>query len=670
MRLKLYLSLLLCAATLLVFWQLGSHQFIIYDDPEYVTENPFVRMGLTRASIAWAFTSFHSANWHPLTWLSHMADVQLFGLDPSGHHITSLILHTTNVVLLFLLLCRLTGFPWRAMVVAALFAFHPLHVESVAWIAERKDVLCTLFFLVALYAYAGYVNSPGRGRYLLVVGAFIAGLMAKPMLVTLPFVLLLLDYWPLARMGLRSPPPLSGLRAEGRSCPKAGGGGGEGEAANCSTSGTLPLSPTLSHEGRGGFWILNLMAVRMGGEGAVSGKAEVAASESTRVPWRRLLLEKVPFLALSVISCMVTILAQNKVGAVKSLSSYPFSQRAANAVTTYADYLWKTIWPQKLAVFYPFSKPVSWSQLLVAASLLAALSLAAVWWRAQKPYLIFGWLWYLGILVPVIGLVQVGGQACADRYTYIPLIGIFIAVVWWLDDLCSGYRQARILPALLAALALAACIGTTLRQESYWRDDVALFSHALAVTDDNYVAHTNLGFVLVRQGRFLEASRHFNEAIRISPSLADPYLNQGDNLLRAGEFEQSIAFISKAIELRPDSAAAYNDMGVAMLRTGRLREAYDNFTAAIELDPLMADGYYNKGIVMSMLGKSDEAIVCYQKALQLNPDNPGCHAKLAIELVAKKRIQEAFDHFSEALRLNPGDGATRNRLEELSRQLR
>lgn len=603
MRLQYLMSFLLITATLTVYWQLGNHGFINYDDPEYVYENPYVRMGLTRIGLTWAFTTFHSANWHPITWLSHMADVQLFGLDPWGHHITSLILHTSNAVLLFLLLCRVTGFPWRSMVVAALFALHPLHVESVAWVAERKDLLSTLFWLLTLYFYAGYVKSSGTSRYLLVVVAFAVGLMTKPMLVTIPFVMLLLDFWPLGRT-------VTGLAS------------------------SEIIDPEKSH--------------------------------NFGISLRQLFLEKVPLLVLTGISCAITLFAQHQVGAIKSLSSYPFPSRVANALTAYADYLYKMVWPQKLAVFYPFPKVIPLGHLLVASGLLTAISAMAFFSRAKKPYLLFGWLWYLGTLIPVIGLVQVGGQASADRYTYIPLIGIFIAIVWWLCDCTAGYKHRQILLPMIATVTLSSCAVMTLKQVSYWRNDVTLFSRALAVTDDNYVAHNNLGFTLSANGNYSEASGHFNEAIRIYPTFADAYLNQGDNLLRAGEIEKSVAYINRSIELRPNFAAAYNDLGVAMLRMGRLQEAYDNFNRATDFDPLLADGCYNKGIVMSMMGRSNEAIEYYGRALRLNSDNPGYHFKMGVELVRQKRFQDAINYFNEALRLNPADLQARQYLEQLS----
>lgn len=599
-KLTFFLSYVLVAATLLVYWQLGGHGFVIYDDPEYVYENPFVRMGLTSTSIEWAFTTFHSANWHPVTWLSHMIDVQLFGLDPWGHHMTNLILHTANVLLLFLLLCRLTGFPWRSMVVASLFALHPLHVESVAWIAERKDLLSTFFWLITLYFYADYVRSPARGRYLLVIVAFTVGLMTKPMLVTIPFVLLLLDFWPLGRIRRSDPIGLGGADKAGISV-------------------------------------------------------------------RQLLLEKVPLLVLTAVSCGITLFAQQSVGAVKSLSNYPLTSRLANALTVYADYLYKMAWPQNLAVFYPFPTTILWGPLLAASGLLATISIAAFFSRDKKPYILFGWLWYLGTLVPVIGIVQVGGQASADRYTYIPLIGIFVALTWWLSDCTSGYRQRKIILTTITVAVLAACTVITVKQISYWQNDVTLFSHALAVTDENYVAHNNLGFALVQNGKYAEAGWHFSEAIRIAPSLADAWLNQGDNLLRAGEIEKSLPYFSRAIELRPNFPAAYNDLGVAMMRRGRLHEADENFTRAVALDPFMADGSFNKGMVTSMMGRPEEAISHFAKALQLNPDNPGYHVRIGVELINLKRFADARVYFSEALRLNPNDAAARNYLDKLSR---
>ncbi len=592
MRSKYLVSLFLFVMTVMVYWQTGSHGFINFDDPEYVYDNPYVKMGLTPTAIKWAFTTFHASNWHPLTWLSHMADVQFYGMQPFGHHITNVILHGANVVLLFLLLVRLTGFLWRSMIVAALFALHPLHVESVVWVSERKDVLSAFFWLATLFLYAEYVKTSGRRWYLLMVMMFALGLMAKPMLVTLPFVLMLLDYWPLGR-------------------------------------------------------------VSIGGVVAKSGLA-IKSSEA-EVSFRKLVVEKIPFLLLAGVSCVLTLFAQQKGGAVNSLDNYSVTMRIANAIISYTGYLYNMFWPQNLAFFYPLPKTIPIVQLLTAVCVFAVMTFISMRVRRKQPFVIIGWLWYVVTLLPVIGLIQVGGQALADRYTYIPLIGIFISMVWVLCEITAKMPHRSLVLASVSGIVLIGCALVTMRQISYWQDNVTLYSHALAVTNDNYIAHNNLGFALARKGKLSEASAHFNEAIRISPQFADAYLNLGETFLNTGEIDKSIVYITKAIDLRQNYAAAYLDLGAAMFRKRRIDDALSNFNRALAINPLLSDGYYNKGIVLSKVGKADEAIESFTSALKIDPDNPDYHTQIGLEIVRKGRLREAINHFSEALRLNPND---------------
>ncbi len=435
MRSEACIWLILITAVLLVYWQVGDHEFINYDDNVYITDNAQVQKGLTSKGIIWAFTTSHTGNWHPLTWISHMLDCELYGLNPRGHHLTNVLLHMANAILLFVVLRWMTGAIWRSGLVAALFALHPLHVESVAWAAERKDVLSTFFWLLTMVAYVHYVNRPGGKRYLLVLVTFFLGLMAKPMLVTLPFVLLLLDYWPLNRFK-----------------PRAVTGSVEDQSLGFQSSG------------------------------------------DDKLPILKAVMEKTPLFLMSLFSCVVTVMAQQEAGAISTLEIVPFKLRIANGLVSFVAYMGKMIWPQDLAVFYPH--PISDLQIWkpVAAGLfLLIVSTVALWVAQRCRYVLVGWLWYLGTLVPVIGLVQVGEQAMADRYTYVPLIGLFIVVVWGFADLVKGWRSRRWVVSVSAAVMVLALMAGSWLQVAHWKSSVKLFKHALDATSNNYVAHYNLG---------------------------------------------------------------------------------------------------------------------------------------------------------------------------------
>ena len=488
---RFVLVLLLAAATLAVFVRVIHFEFLNYDDPLYVTANPRVQQGLSVEGIRWAFTTFTAANWHPLTWISLMLDGSIGGPGPLVFHLTNVILHLANVLLLFFLLDRMSGRPRRSAVVAALFAIHPLHVESVAWIAERKDVLSTLFLLLTLIAYARFVEQPDLPRRLAVVLLFALGLLAKPMLVTLPILLLLVDAWPLRRSA----------------------------------------------------------------------------------PWRSLVLEKLPLFALSIATGALTVAAQHRAETVGSLAGYPLGVRVANAIVATATYLGRTIWPTRLAVFYPHPG-ASLGAVAVAGSavVLFALTSWAIRLRRNRPYLLIGWGWYLVTLAPVVGIVQVGWQARADRYTYIPLIGIFLAVVWAVSEGLA----AR--PVLLSSLAWAVVVPlgiTAFVQAGYWRDSETLFRHALAVTDDNAVAHSNLGTALLRRGVLPEAEGHFTEAVRINPYFAEAHSNLGVALGRQGRIDEAILEWQRALELQPDYPDARRnlDRAEAMKRRAQAKPA-------------------------------------------------------------------------------------------------
>lgn len=501
----LLICLLLALITVSCYWPVAGHPFVAYDDGFYVVDNPRVTAGLSWQGLTWACTTFHEANWHPLTWLSHQFDASLYGLWAGGHHLTNLVIHTLNTLLLFLLLQRLCLAPWRSTMVAALFALHPLHVESVAWVAERKDLLCALFVLLALHAYRRYATSGGRRHYLLALAAFVAALLAKPMAVTLPFLLLLLDVWPLNRART------------------------------------------------GSYWPL--------------------------------IREKIPFLLLSVASSIITIIAQKAGGALISTQQATISLRLANAVVSVAKYLGRTFWPRDLGPLYPFPLQIPDWQTVSSTLLLATLLLVATWQRRQRPYLLVGLLWFLGMLVPVSGLMQVGQQGLADRYTYLPLIGLFVALVWLVADLTATWRHR---PKLVGALGLAlllCCWLATRQQLAYWQSSETLFRHTLAVSKRNYVMHINLGNELRNQGRHPEAITEYLNAVGILPYSADTHYYLADGLNAAGKLEEAVTQYRVALELKPDFPEAHNNLGATLYKQGKLAEAIRHYAEAVRLNP-------------------------------------------------------------------------------------
>jgi protein O-mannosyl-transferase len=573
----LLVALGLCLLVLVVFLQTGSHGFITLDDAEYVYRNPHVRGGLSWDGVAWAFTTFHAANWHPLTWLSHMLDVQAFGLDAGWHHRVNVFVHLLNTLLLFAVFRRMTGALWKSAFVAALFAVHPLHVESVAWVAERKDLLSTLFGLLTVWAYVGYVRRPGAARYLPVAVLFALALMCKPMVVTLPFVLLLLDAWPLGRLSLA----------------------------------VLP--------GR--------------------------------------LLEKVPLLLLSVGSCAVTYIAQGSGRAVAPLANAPVATRLANALVSYATYLGETVWPASLSVFYPHPASVhaeipGWKA-AAAAALLAALSAVAIRERRRRPYLAVGWLWFLGMLVPVIGLVQVGGAAHADRYTYLSLVGVFLAVVWGASDLLA--ERAWRGPALGAAggVVLAALTAAAYVQTGYWRGSIPLFSRSLAVTQRNWMAWTNLGVALEELGRSEEAVVRYREALRIDPDFAEAWYDLGISTENAGREQEAVGYYREALRRFPEFSDAWYNLGVSTEKLGRPREAMDYYRQAVRADPAFTKAWYNLGLAHARLGDLREASGCFRKAVRSDPGFADAWYNLGVAAVKDGQPDEGVTYFREALRLAP-----------------
>jgi tetratricopeptide (TPR) repeat protein len=599
-RSEILVCLLLVIATAAVYWRLNSHQFINLDDDVYVYENATVRAGLTMHGFRWAITTFQAANWHPLTWLSHMLDVQLFGLKAGRHLYTNLALHILNSLLLFLALRRMTGAVWRSAFVAALFALHPLHVESVAWVSERKDVLSGLFFMLTLYAYAVYAEkSDSWPRYLLVIAGLLLGLTAKPMLVTMPFVLLLLDYWPLHRLQWNPP------------------------------------------EGAKALFLKALPLIR----------------------------EKVPLFALIVASSVVTYMAQQHGGAVKSFSRFSLAERLVNVLAAYGIYLRKMLLPIDLAVYYPFEQSHPPAQLIATALVLFGTSTLTIFAARRYDYLRTGWLWYLGMLVPVIGFVQVGEQALADRYTYLPLIGLFVMVAWGVADLIKGWRYRRLIAALTAAAIVATLSVLTWRQVQRWRDNETLYGHTLAVTSNNYVILTNLGYALAKSGRRAEGIELLNEALQIEPGFFEAENSLGAALLQAKRPEEALPHFEIALSRNPDSAKVHSNMGAALGTLGRLDEAVAHLREALGLDPTYPNSSFNLGIILLTQKKNEEALQRLAEAVQLQPEGAETHNAYGYALLVEKRPAEAIEQFQIALNLNPNYAQAQKNLRNAQIQL-
>jgi Tfp pilus assembly protein PilF len=592
------LCLLLVVATLALYNPVNRHPFVNYDDDRYVTENHHVHNGLGWDTVSWAFTAKEQGNWHPLTWLSHVLDYQLFHQNATGHHFTSLLIHASNAVLLFLLLIYATGRVGSSLFVAALFALHPINVESVAWVAERKNVLSTLFFVAALIAYCWYARKSDWRRYLVFTGLFVVGLMSKPMVITLPFVLLLLDYWPLGR--------IQGFPAGVPSVPQA------------------PLS--------------------------------------------RLLVEKLPLLVLSAASAAITMQVQQAGGATRSTAQFSLGIRLENAVVAYAMYLWKMVWPSHLAPLYPHpgdSLP-AWQ---VAISALALLAVTVVVLRFRsRPYLLTGWLWFLGTLVPVIGLVQVGDQAMADRYAYIPLIGIFVMLAWGAVDLADSRQiglSARMIPAACVLLALAF---VTHRQLGYWSNNYELWTHALAVTDRNFIAQNNLGGALLLLGKPDEAYAHFQAAAEIN--LNDPMSrsNLGAYLQEHGKLAEAMAQYDRTISLTSDPgllAATYSNRGTAYRKLGEDEKARESYDQALRLNPNQSNAYLGLGELLEKQNQLDDAIRNYSRSVELRPTTTG-FLLLGHALETEARRAEALAAYQSALKLSPELLEAQHAVDELS----
>jgi protein O-mannosyl-transferase len=539
------IALLLAFATLLVFLPVGWHQFVNYDDTDYVTENPFVKNGLNWTDFKWAFTAFHAGNWHPLTWISHQLDCELFGLNAGAQHIVNVLFHSANVALVFILLLRLTEKLWPSAMVAALFAWHPLHVESVAWIAERKDVLSTFFALLALLSYAKFAKENYRRSFWFALIFFALGLLAKPMLVTLPFCFLLMDFWPLNRFGFQDPPRKIG----------------------------------------------------------------------------KLLLEKIPFFLLAAASCIVTFFAQRRGEAVVSLARVPLHYRLENAPIAVTSYLLKIFWPANLCAIYPLERIFAW-QVILSVAVLIFISTIAWRWRNSRPYFLFGWLWFLGTLLPVIGLVQVGGQSMADRYTYIPSIGFFTAIVLLAREVALRIQTPKIIVVGITTLILLACIRVTEFQLQFWRDSETLFRRAVAVTHDNGIALVNLGAALDVQHRFDEAFVIYRAAEKLQTQPGYQLHNNLGNILGLlGRHEESLAEYSYALHLRPNDPYLHNATGSELAALEKFDAAMKEFLVAEQLNPNYAAPHLETAKIFLQQGRDTDAVNELRTAVNLAPDD-------------------------------------------------
>ncbi len=586
-RLHAIIILLMIVGTLGVYWQCHTFEFVRYDDGDYVLNNPNISSGLTPEAVKWAFSfDGYAANWHPLTWISHMTDVSLYGLAPGGHHVTSVAIHILSAILLFLALSKMTGAVWRSAFVAALFAIHPMHVESVAWVSERKDVLSTFFLMATLISYTFYTERPNGKRYLATLGLFVLGLMAKPMLVTLPIVLLLLDWWPLERAS------------------------------------------------RG---------------------------------WKRLVVEKLPYFALVAASSAITMFVQHKGGAVQALATYPLSVRIDNALVAYASYIGKTIWPVNLAVFYPhpgISIPIL--KIIASAAVLAAISAGSVCLSRRRPYVGMGWLMFLVMLVPVIGIVQVGWQGMADRYTYVPVIGLFIAVTWGLADLAdklsSKVRTAAV--TVPAIVVLAALLPTTHVQVASWKTNETLFRHALDSNMNNRLAAINLGCQFAEMGRYDEAAEMLGRAVKVYPLDSYQQCNYANALLETGQPGEAKKHYREAIKIRKDSDLAYSGLGRALYVSGDIKGARLACLEAIRLNSENPHAHNNYGMVLGKSGDIAGANKEFEAAIRIKPDFPEAYTNIGVLFVLQGRYDEAVGYYEKALQYNPKFVQAHNRLAE------
>ena len=584
-RHNIWVCLLLTVATLTVYMGVNQHAFISFDDGAYVSKNLVVRTGLTPENLAWAFSFEEKAGnyWQPLTWLSHMLDVDLYGLDPGRHHLTNVFFHIANAILLFLALNRMTGARWRSAFVAGLFALHPLNVESVAWLAERKNVLSTFFWMLTLLTYAFYNERPGRIRYAALLIVFTLGLLAKPMLVTLPFVLLLLDFWPLGRTG--RPQTVSAFMKTGY----------------------------------------------------------------------RLVLEKIPLFLLSGLAVYLASASLRGLGSYIPLQSVPMSLRLENAIVSYVKYMGKMIWPEHLAVFYPYPTSIPMWQILGALIFVVGLSIFVLLMHKRCAYLSVGWFWFIGTMIPVIGLVQAGlWPEMADRWAYVPMVGLFMMISWGGKQILDRWRPARTLGAIASTIVLVALMVISQIQVGYWADSITIFEQAVKATDGSWVAHSNLGKALTDSGRSAEAFKHYAAAVRYNPNSAHAHLNFGSGLLARGKIDEAIEHFRQALQLVPNFPEVHNNMGLAMVRSGKIEAAINYFQQALSLNPNFANAAKNLKLATSINEQINRAARGMRASLGFRPQKDDLDLRM-VELSNRKReVIDAVAKYRHALAMQPG----------------
>ena len=605
-RLHLLINLFLIMLILIVYLQVGTFDFVDIDDSFYITENSHVRNGLTLDGFIWAFTTAHEANWHPLTWLSHMLDSELYGLNPAGHHYINILLHTTNTLMLFFILFRMTGAVWQSAFVAALFAIHPLHVESVAWVSERKDVLSTFFGLLTIGAYDRYVKALDLKNYLLVIIFLLLGLMSKPMLVTFPFVLLLLDFWPLRRLQLKHL-----YRAQ--------------------------LERSIDHCCKGIY---------------------------------PLVIEKIPLFILTAISCIVTFFVQKSGGAVVPINVLPLKERFANALISYVGYVFKAIWPQKLAYHYPYSiNTYSAWQIYGAAFLILSIILGAVYLSRQYPYLLVGWFWYLGTLVPVIGLVQVSGQSMADRYTYIPLIGLFIVFAWGVPDILKRWCYHKIFLGASVIVVLSTLTTRAFIQTSFWKNSTALFENAVKVTDNNYHALNNLVTALANNGKYDKAFLYLNQSLKTKPQRKDVSMNLANILYLKGKPDEALSLYREILQSDSENADVHYNLAFVLSSQKKYNEAVLHYKETLRIDPEYSKAHYNLGDIYLNQGKTAEAFKHYAEVIKVKPDYAPAYNKLGLILLRQGKYNKAKVLFLKAIQIDPNYSSARKNLKTVNQTL-
>jgi len=577
-----WISLFILLSILAVYGQLHDYQFITLDDPTYVKENPHIREGLTLNGMYWSLTSVYSSNWHPLSWLSHMIDVELYGMDAGRHHMTNIIFHILNSLLLLYTLIRFTGNLWQSSVVAALFALHPINMEVVAWVSQRKTLLCFFFWLLALWSYQGYVKRPGMGRYLSALLFFIFGMMSKQAIVVFPLVLMLLDYWPLARY--QSDKPDSAM-------------------------------------GRSGIF-------------------------------RALIKEKIPFFVIAFAGSILTYFAQKSGGAVTSFDILPLNVRITNALLSYSTYLGKAFWPHKLAILYPYPDSIPVWCVGVSTVLLGFITYCAIKTARRHPYFIVGWLWYLLILIPVIGIVQIGIQAMADRYASVPLIGIFIVLAWGFSEVSRAWDHRKLKLAALAITSLFVLMTATFKQAQTWRNSVTVFEQALSISTDNYLAYNNMGFAFSSQNRIDDAITQYAVALKLKPDYADARFNLGVALFVKGKYSEAVDQFARAFQIDPYNIKTLNNLGAAMTKLGRVAEAIQHYKAALRIDPEYTDAHRNLANTLFESGEYLKAMRQYRSVIRIDPSDEHAHNNLGIILIKLGKTDDAVYHFSKALRID------------------